>query len=85
MVGPYEREVKKFVKVAHWLKETDMLMLLHVKTLARTLDSQLEEDGTIQAATAGQFRLSLSELKEPKASQSDKDDDDEEGPALHFS
>lgn len=76
MVGLYEKEVKRFVKAAHWLKDADMLMLLHVRTLAKTLDSQLEEDGVIQAATAGQFRLALNELKEPKKVTNDDDEDD---------
>lgn len=81
MIGPYEKEVKRFVKAAHWLKDSDMLMLLHVKTLAKTLDSQLDEEGTIQAATAGQFRLALNELKEPKRLESEDTEDD----GLHFS
>lgn len=81
MVGIYEKEYKRFVKAAHWLKESDMLMVLHLKTLARSLDAQLNDDGVIQAALAGQFRLVLSELKEPKKVESEDTEDD----GLHFS
>ncbi len=82
MVGPYEREVKRFVKAASWLEASDDLALHHLKTIARSLDKQLEEDGRIQSALANVFGVTLRDLEKrrPKADTSEDEGDD-----LHFS
>lgn len=84
MVGPYEREVKRFVKAAHWLEESDQLMLLHLKTIAKSLDQQVQDDGGIQSALANTFGVTLRSLeaRKPKAVVKDEEEVDED---LHFS
>lgn len=84
MVGPYEKEVKKFVKVADWLQDDDQLMLLHLRTIAKSLDTQLEEDGAIQSALANTFGVTLRSLeaRKPKKAETVPDEEDED---LHFS
>lgn len=84
MVGPYEREVKKFVRVADWLQADDALMLLHLRTIAQSLDAQLEDSGSIQSALANTFGVTLRSLeaRKPKAQAQDEEDTDED---LHFS
>lgn len=79
MVGPYEREVKKFVKAAFWLSDTDDLTLHHLKVIAKTLDGQLDKDGLIQAATGAQFRLTMNDLydRKPKVEINKEEDDDD--------
>lgn len=84
MLGIYEKEVKKFIKAAHWLEASDQLMLLHLKTLAKSLDQQLEEDGAVQSALANTFGVTLRSLesRKPKAVAKDEEESDED---LHFS
>lgn len=84
MVGPYEREVKRFVRVATWLEDDDKLMLLHLRTIAESLDAQLAEDGAIQSALANTFGVTLRSLearKPKKTSEPDEEQDED----LHFS
>lgn len=84
MVGPYEKEAKRFVKVATWLEDSDQLMVLHLKTIAKSLDNQLEADGSVQSALANTFGVTLRSLesRKPKAQAKDEEDADED---LHFS
>lgn len=77
MVGPYEKESKRFIKVAYWLSEEDELMVLHLKTCARALDKQMEDNGSIQSAMAAQFRLILNDLEARKPKNDDNQNDDE--------
>lgn len=84
MVGIYEKEVKRFVKVATWLDETDELTLLHLRTIAKSLDKQWEEDGAIQSALANTFGVTLRSLeaRKPKKNLVTPEDNDED---LEFS
>ena len=79
MVGMYEREVKKFLKAAHWLTPADQLMVTHLRTLARSLDKQLEDDGAIQSALSNTFGVTLRSLesRKPKAVQQDEETDED--------
>lgn len=79
MVGPYEREVKKFIKVASWLEDSDGLALHHLKVIAKSLDAQLEKDGSIQSALANVFGVTLRDLEKrrPKV-DTNKEEEDED-------
>lgn len=82
MVGPYEKEVKRFVKAAYWLQAEDQLMLLHLRTIAKSLDHQLEEDGAVQSALANTFGVTLRSLESRRPKTEAQEDEDE---GLHFS
>lgn len=77
MVGPYEKEVKKFIKVADWLTEADSLGVLHLRTIAKSLDKQLWEDECVQSALANTFGVTLRALesRRPKAEVKDDEED----------
>lgn len=80
MVGPYEKEVKRFVKVAYWLEPADSLALLHLKTIAKSLDKQLDEDEAVQSALANTFGVTLRSLeaRRPKATAKEDEEEDED-------
>lgn len=80
MVGIYEKEVKRFVKAAYWLDDTDDLALLHLRTIAKSLDKQLEDDGAIQSALANTFGVTLRSLenRKPKQALVTPEDEDED-------
>lgn len=84
MVGPYEKEVKRFVKVAEWLQDDDQLMLLHLRTIAKSLDSQIANDGAVQSALCNTFGVTLRSLETRKPKTPVKDDEESDGD-LHFS
>ena len=78
MAGPYELEVDKFVASAWWLRETDSLMLLHLRTIAQSLDTQLDRDGAIQSALANTFGVTLRSLENRKGKAEEESDADED-------
>lgn len=53
-------------KNAHWLGDDQAPMVQQLKALARTLDAELDQAGTVKAATASAYRatfLSLLDLR----------------------
>lgn len=80
MVGLYEKQVKRFRKTATWLEPSDELALLHLTTIAKSLDKQLDEDGCIQSALANTFGVTLRSLeaKKPKAVVKEEEEKDED-------
>lgn len=78
MIGNYEKEVKRFIKVADWLTEADSLGILHLRTIAKSLDKQVDEDGCVQSALANTFGVTLRSLeaRRPKVEVKDEDEDD---------
>lgn len=63
MIGLYEKEVKRFLKAATWLGPSDSLMVTHLRTLAKSLDKQMEDDGCVQSALANTFGVTLRSLE----------------------
>ncbi len=78
MVGPYEKSVKRFLKTATWLSDGDEPMVIHLQTIAKSLDKQLVEDGAVQSALANTFGVTWGRLKAPKSTKDDvKEEDDD--------
>ncbi|TNM61529.1 hypothetical protein FHN55_17015 [Streptomyces sp. NP160] len=78
MVGPYEKSVKRFLKTATWLTDADDPMVIHLKTIAQSLDKQLEQDGAVQSALANTFGVTWGRLKAPKATKDDVAEEDDD-------
>jgi hypothetical protein len=59
-------------------------MVVHLKSLASTLDKQLEENGEISQGIAGVFGVTWGRLKKPEVKGSARKDE-ESDPDLQFS
>lgn len=77
MKQAYIRAVKKFTKDADWLTSEHAPILVHLETLARQLDQQLDEDGKPDDRTAALFGTTWNRLKKPvsRATQKDEESD----------
>lgn len=83
MVGPYEKEVKRFLKTADWLTDEHAPMIVHLRTLAQSLDEMVANDGVVQSALANTFGVTWGRLKKPVVKATAEPE--EEDPDLQFS
>lgn len=83
MVGPYEKEVKRFLKAADWLTDEHAPMVVHLRTIAKSLDEMLASEGAVQSALANTFGVTWGRLKKPVAKNAPEPD--EEDSDLQFS
>jgi hypothetical protein len=81
--GPYLKEVRKFLRSADWLGEEHAPMVVHLKSLAQTLDKELEESGKVPQGIAGVFGVTWGRLQKPVDKTAKKDE--ETDPILNFS
>lgn len=68
--GPYSAAVAGYLDGADWLDEIlDAPLIVHARSIAASLDRQMESKGEIQSALAGSFDKALFRLdaRRPKA------------------
>ena len=67
--GPYSSAIAEYLEGADWLDGTlDRPLMVHARSIARSLDKQMIEKGEIQSALAGSFDKALLrlEVRRPK-------------------